>query len=254
MQWLLNFIMATKQMEKPLALTKDMVEVRIGQLQSTQYGYYANLLLYQNPNATFEALDKTFGSLGWNREHIAIGSDVYCKITVKDPNGNEVYRMDVGSAGDFEPEKSRATDGFKRAAMNFIPAFRSLRKSPKIRIKLADKEVIEGNNGRLKCYTGFAVASLSFDDEKQCFTDLVIVDEDGVKRWDLKEKVATVKDAPHIAEASSSVKKVQGNTSSAENVCVECGKQISPKVLSFSMSKYKRALCMDCQKNAKVAA
>lgn len=242
-------------MEKPLALTKDMVEVRIGQMQSTQYGYYANLLLYQNPNATFDALDKTFGPMGWTREHVAVGNDIYCRITVTDPTtGKAVYRMDVGSAGDFEPEKSRATDGFKRAAMNFIPAFRALRKSPKIRIKLNDQEVSEGNNGKLRCYTNFIVSSLAFDDEKQCFTDLVIVDEDGVKRWDLKDKSANTKDVPYISDGGNAKKKTTAATNAGENVCCECGKQISPKVLSFSMSRYKRALCMDCQKNAKVAA
>lgn len=242
---------ATKEKEiKPLALTKDMVEVRIGQLQSTQYGYYANLLLYQNPNATFEALDKTFGPLGWTREHIAVGNDIYCKITVKDATGNLVFRMDVGSAGDFEPEKSRATDGFKRAAMNFIPAFRALRKSPKIRIKLDNNEVYEGKNGKLKCTTNFMVAFLAFDEEKQCFTDLVIVDDNGVKRWDLKDKAAIVKDAPQMVENGAKSRTTKPKLDTGESVCSECGRPISAKVMSFSISRYKRALCMDCQKNA----
>ncbi len=248
--------MATKDKAKDLALTKDMVEVRIGQLQSTQYGYYGTLLLYQNPNATFEALDKVFGPMGWTREHVAVGNDVYCKITVKDEKGNLVYRMDVGSAGDFEPEKSRATDGFKRAAMNFVPAFRALRKSPKIRIKLNDSEVYEGRNGKFKCTTNFIVSSLAFDEEKGCFTDLVIVDENGNKRWDLKEKEVTGKSISETSTKtvkSTKPKVTETGTSANGNVCAECGKEISSNVSSFSMDRYKKPLCMDCQKKALAA-
>ncbi len=248
--------MATKDKAKDLALTKDMVEVRIGQLQSTQYGYYGTLLLYQNPNATFEALDKMFGTMGWTREHVAVGNDIYCKITVKDEKGNAIYRMDVGSAGDFEPEKSRATDGFKRAAMNFVPAFRALRKSPKIRIKLNDSEVYEGKNGKLKCTTNFIVSSLAFDETKGCFTDLVIVDENGNKRWDLKDKAINSKPIPEKEAKTVKTTKPKATATSTPtngNVCAECGKDITSKVYSFSMDRYKKPLCMDCQKKALAA-
>ena len=43
-----------------------------------------------------------------------------------------------------------------------------------------------------------------------------------------------------------------GNTISADDeeiaVCSGCGKEISDKVFSYSMARYKRPLCMDCQK------
>ncbi len=31
-------------------------------------------------------------------------------------------------------------------------------------------------------------------------------------------------------------------------ICVACGKEISPKVLQYSLARYKRPLCMECQK------
>ena len=37
-------------------------------------------------------------------------------------------------------------------------------------------------------------------------------------------------------------------------ICTGCGKPISEKVLQFSMSRYHRPLCMDCQKSAGRAA
>lgn len=240
---------------KDVPLTKEMVEVRIGQLQSTNYGNFANLLLYQAPNATFDALDEMFGPLGWDREHVEIAGSVYCRITVRDDKGNPVYRMDVGTAGEFEPEKSKATDSFKRAATNFIPAFRALKKAPKIRIKLNDTEVKNGANGKIRCYTEFTVSKLAYDDEKQCFTDLVIVDGNGEKRFDLRDKAAVGVSEPmdnnRINGNSNSTS--NGNNNSGET-CSECGTDISAKVFSFSMDKYKRPLCMNCQKKFAAAA
>ena len=37
-------------------------------------------------------------------------------------------------------------------------------------------------------------------------------------------------------------------------ICTGCGKDISPKVLQYSMARYKRPLCMDCQKKESHAA
>lgn len=45
----------------------------------------------------------------------------------------------------------------------------------------------------------------------------------------------------------------QGN-SEAGAVCVACGKEITPKVLQYSLARYKRPLCMECQKKEHRAA
>lgn len=37
-------------------------------------------------------------------------------------------------------------------------------------------------------------------------------------------------------------------------VCVGCGKEITPKVLQYSLARYKRPLCMECQKKEHRAA
>ena len=37
-------------------------------------------------------------------------------------------------------------------------------------------------------------------------------------------------------------------------ICVACGKEITPKVLQYSLARYKRPLCMECQKKEHSAA
>ena len=39
-----------------------------------------------------------------------------------------------------------------------------------------------------------------------------------------------------------------GNDNGTGAVCVACGRDITPKVLQYSLARYKRPLCMDCQK------
>ena len=51
--------------------------------------------------------------------------------------------------------------------------------------------------------------------------------------------------------AVSAEKETDDNTGA---VCVACGKGISPKVLQYSLARYKRPLCMECQKKEYHAA
>ena len=39
-----------------------------------------------------------------------------------------------------------------------------------------------------------------------------------------------------------------GNDNETGAVCVACGREITPKVLQYSLARYKRPLCMECQK------
>lgn len=235
---------------KNVTLTKDLVEARIGTIFSTSKGYMANLLLYQDARASMNVLDSLYP--GWQRHHQNIGGLTFCTISVYDSEKQTwITREDVGTAGDFEKEKSAVSDSFKRAATNFIPAFRALYNAPKINIVLNDNEVVEKNNGRFTCYTKFIVSELAYDEAKQCFTALKIVDENGEVRYDIAKPVikvnATVRSKPATATAHTS-------GSFGGSVCAECGKKISDKVASYSLDKFKKCLCMDCQKQAKAVA
>ena len=56
---------------------------------------------------------------GWHREHYILNSDVYCRIGIVMPDGSVQYRADVGTPAKTEIEKSKASDSFKRAAVNW---------------------------------------------------------------------------------------------------------------------------------------
>ncbi len=45
-----------------------------------------------------------------------------------------------------------------------------------------------------------------------------------------------------------------GNDGGDGAICVSCGREITPKVLQYSLARYKRPLCMDCQKKEHHAA
>lgn len=65
-----------------------------------------------------KALDKHC-TYGWHREHYTINQDVYCRIGVVMPDGSIQFRSDVGTKGQTEEEKTKASDSFKRAAANW---------------------------------------------------------------------------------------------------------------------------------------
>lgn len=242
--------MNTTETTKNIPLTKDMVEVRIGTLTSTPHGYRGNLLIYQDARASMNVLDTLYP--GWQRLHQEIGGQIFCTLSVFDNERKTwISRTDVGTAGDFEKEKSAVTDSFKRAATNFIPAFRALYKAPAIYIPLSDKEVSEGSNGKLRCYTKFTIADIAYDEQTQTFTALKIVDGNGEVRYDLNKTTDT---STH--EGATTVKPRVTSTATYNNgcTCAECGAKISDKVAIFSLSKYKKHLCMNCQKHTQMAA
>lgn len=239
---------------KKLPLTAEKVEVRINQVRSTEYGYYATLLLYQESRASMDALDYLFDGR-WKRSHQLIGDQVYCTISVWDPDLKEwLSRTDVGSAGEFEAEKAKASDSFKRAAVNFIPAFRALYKAPDIKFKLNDSEVYSGE-GKPKCYEKFVVAELEFDEVNQVFSKLKIVDKNGEVRFDI-QKASNIpqKISQNIATSDPIATTGVNRSYSGGYRCSDCGASISDKVHKFSHDKYGKDLCMSCQKKAQRAA
>jgi len=236
---------------KILPLTANMVEVRINQVRRVEDGYYATLLLYQESRASMDALDFLFDSK-WKREHQLIGNQVYCTISVWDSELKEwIDRSDVGSAGEFEVDKAKASDSFKRAAVNFIPAFRALYKAPEIRIRLSDNEVYSGE-GKPKCYAKFVVAELEFDEDKQSFSKLKIVDKNGEVRFDINKTTAVHNTSNYSATTATNDPKK--TVYSGGYVCGDCGAKITDKVHKFSQDKYGKDLCMSCQKKVQRAA
>ncbi len=63
--------------------------------------------------------------------------------------------------------------------------------------------------------------------------------------------------APYQRQASRNTGEpstVRTDNDESGAVCVSCGRDITPKVLQYSLARYKRPLCMDCQKKEHHAA
>ena len=75
-----------------------------------------SILLYKDARVDQRILDETFGKFGWQRTHQCINGNLYCTVEVYDAKtGRWVAKQDVGTVGDYEKEKSQASDSFKRA-------------------------------------------------------------------------------------------------------------------------------------------
>lgn len=73
---------------------------------------------YIDARQAMDTLDK-YCSYGWTKKYYDIKGSIYCSIGIVMPDGTIIERQDVGSEGNFEAEKSAASDAFKRAAVNF---------------------------------------------------------------------------------------------------------------------------------------
>ena len=97
-------------------LFKEEIELRVG--STNENGF--QLLLYKNARVDMDLLDEVVGIGNWQREHYILGNDIYCRVGIYNKELNQwIWRADAGSSGSIEEEKSKASDSFKRACVNF---------------------------------------------------------------------------------------------------------------------------------------
>ena len=118
-----------------------------------------SLLLYKDARVDQNILDETFGIFGWQRKHEIIGGNLYCTVSVKNPETGEwVSKQDVGTESNTEKEKGQASDSFKRACFN-LGIGRELYSAPSIWINKGDYK----DNGRGSTYDRFKVKDIGYD-------------------------------------------------------------------------------------------
>lgn len=140
-------------------LYKDEIELRVG--STTDSGF--QLLLYKNARVDMALLDEVVGIGNWQREHIILGSDIYCRLGIYNKELNQwIWKTDAGSSGSFEEEKSRASDSFKRAATNFGLG-RCLYTAPFVWINTKDKN---GNPTGESKKDRYVVDEIDYQDHK----------------------------------------------------------------------------------------
>ena len=93
------------------------IKYRVGTVLNQNTGK-ALILSYIDARFVMDRLDSACGQFGWSDAYILIGGDLYCGITIHH-GGRSITKYDVGTAGDFEPEKSKASDSFKRAGVKW---------------------------------------------------------------------------------------------------------------------------------------
>lgn len=225
-------------------LTPSDVELRVSQIQQTNYGCYVTLLCYKDARCDMKVLDAVFGPMNWTRTHEIINGNLFCTVSIWDDVKEQwIAKQDVGVESNTEAAKGQASDSFKRACTN-VGIGRELYESPEIRFKLNDNEVTMGANGKPKTYAKFHVGSMNYDKELGRFTEFSVLDSDGNLRFDLKADKRT-----EPSYTAGNYQQELRNAQSNSLYCSECNAHItSAKVADFSMKKYGRILCYNCQK------
>lgn len=159
-------------------LYADEIELRVGVVKDSGF----TLLLYKNARVDMALLDEVVGVGNWQREHKILGNDIYCRVGIYNAELKQwVWREDAGAEANTEVEKSKASDSFKRACVNFGLG-RCLYSAPFVWIKTTQTESPKER---------YKVKTINYVDHK--ISELVIVNEKTgvvVYSFGSKEKVA----------------------------------------------------------------
>ena len=163
-----------KELKFPL-LTKEDIEVRIGQMNKDQTK--ASLLLYKTSRTDADILDRVVGQGNWQKKFyvlqgVGIGDNmrsiVVCSVGIYDDDKHEwIWKDDSGTESNVEQDKGVCSDAFKRASGGSCWGIgRELYSAPTIWVNVSSK------------YDKFQVASISYDENRQIKT-LEISNEKG---------------------------------------------------------------------------
>ena len=144
-------------MAKFRKLEADEIECRVARVAAKSDRL--ELLLYKTARTDAAILDETVGGSNWQCDFKSIDGKLFCGIGIRTNDSNEwVWRWDCGSEGMIEPEKSLASDAFKRAGFKFGIGV-ELYSAPRI-IVYSDKANIRDG----KCYDRFRVQTVGYDE------------------------------------------------------------------------------------------
>lgn len=161
------------------SLHADEIECRVGSIGEKGI----TLLLYKNARVDQAILDEVFGIYGWQRSHMIIGNSLYCTVSIWDSEKKIwIAKQDVGTTGDFEKEKSAASDSFKRACVN-LGIGRELYTAPFIFIP-ANKVMVTEKDRKKVVKDSFSVSAISISADK-VITGISIVNQKKVEvyKW-----------------------------------------------------------------------
>lgn len=143
-------------------LTSEEIDCRV----STCKENGVTLLLYKDARVDQNILDETFGIFGWQRSHQLIDGNLYCTVSIRNPETGEwVHKQDVGKESNAEKEKGQASDSFKRACFN-LGIGRELYTAPFIWIPEELVTIKKDDKGKNTTYDKFSVRSITIEGGK----------------------------------------------------------------------------------------
>ncbi len=152
-------------------LRADEIEVRISSISEKGL----SLLLYKDVRADMNLLDETVGAMNWQRTHQMIGDMMFCTLSIWDSDKKQwISKMDVGTAGFTEIEKSQVSDSMKRSGFSWGFG-RELYSAPFIWIP-SEACSIQKRGDKYVCYDRFSVKEITYS-ESRVITGLTIINE-----------------------------------------------------------------------------
>ena len=143
------------------ALRADEIECRVGTISEKG----VSLLLYKDARCDMRILDEVFGPTNWQREHLVVAGNLYCKVGIWDNSKKQwVYKMDVGTKSNAESEKGEASDSFKRACVS-LGIGRELYTAPFIWVNAPDVNIVKKQD-KLITYDRFSVHSIQYNENR----------------------------------------------------------------------------------------
>ena len=143
-------------------LTSEEIDCRVATCNENG----VSLLLYKDARVDQNILDETFGIFGWQRSHQLIDGNLYCTVSVRNPETGEwIHKQDVGKESNAEKEKGQASDSFKRACFN-LGIGRELYTAPFIWIPKEMVTIKKDNKGKNTTNDKFSVRSITIDGGK----------------------------------------------------------------------------------------
>lgn len=135
------------------------IEVRVSRI--TDKG--CALLLYKDARCDMRILDSAVGANNWQCEYRRLGSDLYCRVGIRDDDGVFIWKEDVGVPSNMESTKGEASDAFKRACFKWGVG-RELYTAPHIWVDKDHCRITRNNQGKPACYDRFSVTDIEYDD------------------------------------------------------------------------------------------
>ena len=134
-------------------LKPDEIDVRVS--NSVPEG--VTLILYKDARCDMAILDETFGPMNWQKTYSR--NNVNCILSIWDEDKKQwIAKEDAGSAGNYERDKSLASDSFKRAAVAWGIG-RELYTSPTL---FFPAKLLKNFNGE-RCLDRFVITNVDYD-------------------------------------------------------------------------------------------